>query len=66
MCKKPLIVEVDDSSTYARFKITASVTDASGYNKITVAHLASNNTFSAADELSVHFTRTAAVILNLA
>ena len=52
------IVDINDSSTYARFKITAAVTDASGYNKITVAHLASNNTFSAADELSVHFTRT--------
>ena len=52
------IVDINDSSTYARFKVTAAVTDASGYNKITVVHLASNNTFSAADELSVHFTRT--------
>ena len=52
------IVDINDSSTYARFKITASVSDESGYNKITVAHLASNNTFSAADELSVHFTQT--------
>jgi len=52
------IVDINDSTTYARFKITAAVSDESGYNKITVAHLASNNTFSAADELSVHFTRT--------
>ena len=52
------IVDINDSSTYARFKVTAAVSDESGYNKITVAHLASNNTFSAADELSVHFTRT--------
>ena len=52
------IVDINDSSTYARFKITAAVSDESGYNKITVVHLASNNTFSAADELSVHFTRT--------
>ena len=52
------IVDINDSTTYARFKITAAVTDASGYNKITVVHLASNNTFSAADELSVHYTRT--------
>jgi len=51
------ITDMNDVSTYARFKITASVTDASGYNKITVVHLTSNNTFSAADELSVHFTR---------
>ena len=52
------IVDINDSSTYARFKITAAVSDESGYNKITVAHLASNNTFSAADELSVHFSRS--------
>ena len=52
------IVDINDSQTYARFKITAAVTDATGYNKITVVHLASNNTFSAADELSVHYTRT--------
>ena len=51
------IVDINDSSTYARFKITAAVTDASGYNKITVAHLASNNTFSATDELSITFVR---------
>ena len=50
------IVDINDSSTYARFKITAAVDDESGYNKITVVHLASNNTFSADDELSVHFT----------
>jgi len=52
------IVDINDSSTYARFKVTGSSTDASGYNKLTVTHLVSNNTFSAADELSVHFTRT--------
>jgi hypothetical protein len=51
------IIDINDSSTYARFKITAAVTDASGYNKITVEHLASNNTFSAADELSITFVR---------
>ena len=51
------IIDINDSSTYARFKITAAVTDASGYNKITVAHLASNNTFSATDELSITFVR---------
>ncbi len=51
------ITDMNDITTYARFKITAAVTDASGYNKITVVHLASNNTFSSSDELSVHFTR---------
>ena len=34
------VVDINDSTTYARFKITAAVVDASGYNKITVAHLA--------------------------
>ena len=52
------IVDINDSTTYARFKITGSSHDASGYNKLAVAHLSSNNTFSAADELSVHFTMT--------
>ena len=51
------ISDTNDHSTYARFKVTAAVTDASGYNKITVVHLTSNNTFSAGDNLSVHFTR---------
>jgi hypothetical protein len=51
------IVDINDSTTYVRFKVGAAVTDASGYNKITVAHLASNNTFSADDELSVSFVR---------
>ena len=48
----------DDPTTYARFKITGASTDASGYVKLAVAHLSSNNTFSAADRLSVHFTMT--------
>jgi len=52
------IVDINDSTTYARFKITGASTDASGYNKLAVAHLSSNNTFSADDELSVHFTMT--------
>jgi len=51
------IVDTDDPSTYARFSITGSTTDASGYNKLSVTHLISNNTFSAGDSLSVHFSR---------
>ena len=51
------ICDTDDPTTYARFSITGSSTDASGYNKLAVTHLASNNTFSAGDTLSVHFTR---------
>ena len=50
------IVDIDDKSTYAKFKVTGTATDASGYNKLTVEHVVSNNTFSAADNLSVHFT----------
>ena len=38
------IVDINDSTTYARFKITGASTDASGYNKLAVAHLSSNNT----------------------
>ena len=52
------IVDINDSTTYARFNITGASTDASGYNKLAVAHVASNNTFSSADELSVHFSRS--------
>ena len=40
----------------SKFKVTGTATDASGYNKLTVEHVVSNNTFSAGDNLSVHFT----------
>jgi len=52
-----MIYDIKDRSTYARFKITGSSTDASGYVGLAVAHLASNNTFSTDDELSVTFVR---------
>ena len=52
-----MIYDINDRSTYARFNITGASTDASGYVKLAVTHVASNNTFSAADELSVHFSR---------
>ena len=52
-----MIYDINDRSTYARFKITGASTDASGYVKLAVAHLASNNTFSASDELSITFVR---------
>ena len=35
------IVDTDDPTTYARFSITGSSTDASGYNKLAVTHLLS-------------------------
>jgi hypothetical protein len=53
-----MIYDINDRSTYARFNITGASTDASGYVKLAVTHVASNNTFSAADELSVHFSRS--------
>ena len=53
-----MIYDINDRSTYARFNITGASTDASGYVKLAVTHVASNNAFSAADELSVHFSRS--------
>jgi len=52
-----MIYDINDRSTYARFKITGTSNDASGYVGLAVGHLASNNTFSADDELSVTFVR---------
>ena len=52
------IVDINDETTYARFKVTDAASDESGFNELTVVHLASNNTFSAADELSVHFSQS--------
>ena len=52
------IVDINDETTYARFKVTAAASDESGFNELTVVHLASNNTFSATDELSVHFSQS--------
>ena len=42
-------------STFATFKVTGAVVDATGYSKIPVTHLASNGTFSDADGVGVHF-----------
>ena len=39
-------VDINDKTTYAKFKVTGAATDASGYNKLTVTHVVSNNTFS--------------------
>ena len=42
-------------ATFALFKVTGAVTDASGYSKVPVGHLASNGTFSNADGIRVDF-----------
>ena len=44
------------ASTFALYKVTGAVTDASGYTKVPVSHLVSNGTFSNADGLRVDFS----------
>ena len=55
-----LITKEGAASTFALFKVTGAVTDASGYNKVAVTHVASNGTFSNADGIRVHFTYSGA------
>jgi len=43
-------------ATFALFKVTGAVTDASGYSKVPVTHLASNGTFSNSDGIRVDFS----------
>ena len=43
-------------ATFALFKVTGAVTDASGYSKVPVGHLASNGSFSNADGIRVDFS----------
>jgi len=43
-------------ATFALFKVTGAVTDASGYSKVPVAHLASNGTFSNSDGIRIDFS----------
>ncbi len=42
-------------STFATFKVTGAVVDATGYSKIPVTHLVSNGTFSDGDGVGVNF-----------
>lgn len=44
------------ASTFALYKVTGSVTDASGYTKVPVSHLVSNGTFSDSDGIRVDFS----------
>ena len=43
-------------STFALFKVTGAVTDASGYTKVPVTHVVSSGTFSNTDGVGVHFS----------
>lgn len=43
-------------STFALYKVTGAVTDASGYTKVPVTHLVSNGSFSNSDGIRVDFS----------
>ncbi|RME68259.1 MAG: hypothetical protein D6782_01395, partial [Alphaproteobacteria bacterium] len=53
-----LIVDRNDDATFAAFRVNASSVDAAGYFKLQVAHIVSNNTFSASDSLSFQYLRS--------
>ena len=44
------------ASTFALYKVTGAITDASGYTKVPVSHLVSNGTFSNSDGIRVDFS----------
>jgi hypothetical protein len=43
------------ASTYATFKVTGAITNATGYTKVPVTHVVSSGTFSNTDGVGVHF-----------
>jgi len=47
-------------TTYANFKVTGAVTDASGYTKVPVTHIVSSGTFSNLDGIEVNFNYSGA------
>jgi hypothetical protein len=47
-------------TTYANFKVTGAVTDASGYTKVPVTHIVSSGTFSNTDGIEVNFNYSGA------
>ena len=52
------ITKEGTASTYAIFKINNAITDATGYNKIPVAHVVSNGTLSDGDGVTVAFVQS--------
>jgi len=54
------ITKEGTASTYAIFKISGAVTDASGYTKVPLTHVVSNGTFSNNDGVTVAFTQSGA------
>ncbi len=55
-----LITKEGTSSTYAMFKVSGGVTNASGYSKVAVTHVVSNGTFSNGDGITVQFSYSGA------
>ena len=49
------ITKESTPATFATFKVSGAVVDATGYSKIPVTHLASNGTFSDGDGVGVNF-----------
>jgi len=52
------IKDKDTQSSYARFSITSSTTDNSGYSVLNCTHIDSNGTITNGGPIAVHFTRT--------
>ena len=50
------IIKEGTPSTYATFKVSGAVTDASGYTKVPVTHIVSSGSFSNNDGVGVHFS----------
>ncbi len=55
-----LITKEGTPSTFALFKVSGAVTDASGYTKVPVTHVVSNGTFSNTDGITVSFSYSGA------
>ena len=47
-------------ATFATYKVSGAITDASGYTKVPVSHLTSNGSFSNTDGVGVHFSYSGA------
>ena len=52
------ITKEGTTSTYALFKVSGAVTDATGYSKIAVTHVVSNGSFSDGDGVGVQFIQS--------
>ncbi len=50
--------DTTDASVWAVFTVTGSVTDGTGYRKVTLTHVASNGTFTDTRVFSLQFSRT--------